>query len=195
MVKSSIALRSVSNISSADACQRLLLLAKAKTPILDSTYGNGLFWAGCEWPIIGMDVEPTRAKNLVGSFLCLPFLAGAFPTVVFDPPFHPFVGSAEQTRFSACGGNEKELKTQFIAGLRECWRVTQRHLLVKCQGFVHNHAPQWMPLWATGCLGDPFEWLIVWREAKRVSGRWVSTNSLRRNHADYLLFDKRGNKR
>ena len=86
-------------------------------------------------------------------------------------------------------------KELFQQGLEECWRVTSRHLLVKCQGFVHNHAPQWMPLWAIAVCGEPFEWLTVWRKGKRVSGRWTSTRSLRRNHADYLLFDRVGNYR
>ena len=33
------------------------------------------------------------------------------------------------------------------------------------------------------------------RDHKRISGRWISNNSLRRNHADYLLFSRKGNLR
>jgi len=151
--------------------------------------------ASNERDVIGLDILPGRAKTQVGDFRSLPFYDGEFPTVVYDPPFHPFVGSNEELRFSGMGKNEKEMRAGFEAGLRECWRVTSRHLLVKCQGFVHNHAPQWMPLWTTAICGEPFEWMIVWRKGKLVSGRWKSVNSLRRNHADYLLFDKKGNKR
>jgi hypothetical protein len=182
-------------MTSADAIEGLLALCRAREPILDCTYGSGTFWVGSERTVIGCDINPSRAKYQVADFRSLPFPDAAFPTVIYDPPYHPAVNSAEEERFAALGHNEKEMRVGFEQGLREAWRVSSRHLIVKCQGFVHNHAPQWMPLWTVGVLGEPFEWLIVTREHKRISGRWVSQNSLRRNHADYMLFDKRGNKR
>lgn len=188
-------MNSVILASSAEAVAGMLDLVCAPEPIVDVTYGSGTFWKGSQRKVIGSDIDTTRARGFVADFLCLPFRDGSVPTVVFDPPFHPRVNSAEEIRFKAIGSNEKEMKAAFIAGVTECWRVCQSYLLVKCQGFVHNHRPQWMPLWAIEVCGDPFEWLIVWRNGKRVSGRWRATNSLRRNHADYLLFSKRGNHR
>lgn len=188
-------MNSVIFCDSSEAVQGMLALVNAQQPILDVTYGNGTFWKGFEGKVIGMDINPERAKDVTGSFLAIPFPDGSFPTVVYDPPYHPDVHSAEEERFASLGKNEKELKMLYQAGLRECWRVTSRHLLVKCQGFVHNHAPQWMELWTCEVLGEPFEWLTVGREGKRISGRWVNVKSLRRNHATYLMFDKRGNKR
>jgi hypothetical protein len=185
----------VSKITSAEAMEGLLELTKAKEPILDLTYGSGNFWVGSKRQVLGCDLNPARAKDFVCDFTNLHFRDGEYESVIYDPPFHPFVGSAEQKLYSGLGRNEKELKELFCKGLKEAWRVTSRHLFVKCQGFVHNHAPQWMPLWAIDVCGEPFEWLIVWRDQKRSSGRWVSNNSLRRNHADYLVFDKKGNKR
>lgn len=182
-------------LTSAEAIESLLTLVKAQEPILDVTFGNGTFWVGSRRVVYGCDINPCRAKDRVADFRNLPFITGSYSTVVFDPPFHPFVNSAEQARFHGMGNNERELKDGFEQGVRECWRVTNTHLIVKCQGFVHNHAPQWMPLWAIAICGEPFEWLTVSRDGKRVSGRWISTLSLRRNHADYLLFSKRGNKR
>lgn len=163
--------------------------------VLDVTFGNGTFWKSTTRSVVGLDREIGRARDICADFTALPFRNSAFPVVVYDPPFHPKVNSAEETRFRAMGGNERELRTGFEAGLRECWRVVSYCLIVKCQGFVHNHAPQWMPLWAIGVLGEPFEWLIVHRDGKRISGRWRQSLSLRRNHADYLLFNKRGNRR
>jgi len=188
-------MKSVVEISAAGAVEGLLALVRAADPVLDTTYGNGDFWIGSTRKIVGCDIDPDRALSHVADFRSLPFSDSQFPTVVFDPPFHPYVGSAEEAQFKGMGRNEKELRADFDKGLRECWRVTSRHLLVKCQGFVHNHTPQWMPLWCVAICGEPFEWLIVTREHKRISGRWVNTLSLRRNHADYLIFDKRGNKR
>jgi hypothetical protein len=185
----------IHGITSGEAIEGLLSLVSAKEPILDVTYGNGTFWKDSKREVYGCDLNPERAKNQVADFLSLPFSNGSYPTVVFDPPFHPFVNSAEQARFHGMGVNEKELREKFQQGCAECWRVTSNHLIVKCQGFVHNHAPQWMPLWAIAICGEPFEWLIVSRDGKRVSGRWTSTLSLRRNHAEYLVFSKVGNKR
>lgn len=93
------------------------------------------------------------------------------------------------------GRADKELKNAFLSGLAEAWRVTDAYLLLKCQGFIHNHQPQWMPLWAVSLLGEPFEWMVVTRHGKRVSGRWKNVRSLRRRHADYMLFSRRGLKR
>jgi hypothetical protein len=188
-------MNSVIEATSAEAVEGLLALVNAQGPILDATYGSGDFWLGSVRDVYGCDIDPQRAKNRVADFRSLPFIDGQFPTVVFDPPFHPYVGSAEEAQFKGMGKNDKELRTQFDAGLKECWRITSRHLLVKCQGFVHNHVPQWMPLWAVQICGEPFEWLIVARDHKRISGRWKNTFSLRRNHADYMIFDKKGNKR
>ena len=173
-------MNSVSQCSCTEAVEALLHLVNAQEPILDCTYGSGNFWVGSSRQVVGCDLDPTRAKDIVCDFTALPFGDGAYQTVIYDPPFHPFVHSAEQKAYSGLGRNEKELKDLFQRGLAEAWRVSSRHLVVKCQGYVHNHAPQWMPLWTIEVCGEPFEWLIVWREGKRVSGRWVHTNSLRR---------------
>lgn len=188
-------MNSVEQITSAFAIEGLLTLVQAREPILDSTFGNGTFWKGSTRRVVGLDICCERARQVCADFRQLPFGDGAFPSVVFDPPFHPYVHSCEEDRFKGMGLNEKEMKIGFEIGLRECWRVTRRHLIVKCQGFVHNHRPQWMPLWAIAICGEPFEWLIVSRAHKVVSGRWKSFNSLRRNYADYLVFDKQGNHR
>ena len=188
-------MNSVVQCSSGEAVQGLLRLVKAERPIIDVTYGNGTFWKGTEMLTYGGDVDHARARDVVLDFTNLPFCDDSIATVVYDPPFHPYVNSAEEQRFKGMGQNEKQMRELFEKGLHECWRVVSRHLLVKCQGFVHNHRPQWMPLWAIGICGEPFEWLIASREHKRISGRWVNSLSLRRTHADYLLFDKKGNHR
>lgn len=188
-------MNSVVECQSWEAVDGLLQLVAAGEPIVDVTFGNGTFWRNSSRQVVGLDCLRGRAKHVVADFQALPLRNASVPTVVYDPPFHPSVGSAEEERFRSMGRNEKELRVAFETGLRECWRVTARHLLVKCQGFVHNHAPQWMPLWAIAICGEPFEWLIVARQQKRISGRWVTVRSLRRNHADWLLFDKEGNKR
>lgn len=184
----------VQQLSSRDAIGILCNLVNFNGKVLDTTYGNGLFWSDPS-NVIGCDLKPERAKDLCCDFHNLPFANNVFEMVVFDPPFHPFVGSHEEARFSGMGKNEKELKTLFQSGVAECWRVTSKYLIVKCQDYVHNHQVQWMPLWAINVCGEPFEWLIATRLGKLTSSRWVNVKSLRRNHADYLMFCKTGNHR
>lgn len=185
----------ITDVSSADAVESLLSLVNASDPILDPTYGHGVFWKHTTHEVWGFDIDIERSPRGVVDFTALPFSDATFPTVVFDPPFHPFVNSAEELRFSGLGKNDRELKQLFQAGVSECWRVTAQHLIVKCQGYIHNHRPQWMPLWAIEVCGEPFEWLLATRKGKRISGRWKSQRSLWRHHADYLLFNKSGNRR
>ena len=187
-------MNSVVECSSIEAVAGLLDIVGNPRPILDTTYGNGNFWADVQ-PDIGMDVNPERARDLCADFTALPLSDSSMACVVYDPPFHPNVGTREEAMFSTLGNNEKELRVLFESGLKECWRVSNHWVLVKCQGYIHNHAPQWMPLWAIAVCGEPFEWLVVTRKHKVISSRWVSNKSLRRNHADYMLFSKRGVKR
>lgn len=185
----------VVEISPAEAVERLLRLGGTTGPVVDVTFGNGQFWQGSSRRVIGLDLNPQRAKSAVADFRALPFPDASVGAVVYDPPFHPDVHSAEAARFSTAGSTEKQLQIIFRAGCAEAWRVTNDVLIVKCQGFIHNHAPQWMPLWAIDVCGEPFEWMVVTRKGKRMSGRWKTARSLRRRHADYLLFRKTGNKR
>lgn len=185
----------VEQLTSAQAIERLLSLVTYNGPILDVTYGNGKFWDNTTHSVVGCDLNPERAHKVCCSFFDLPFKDDAFEMVVYDPPFHPFVNSHEEARFSGMGRNSKELKAHFEMGLLEAWRVTSRFLIVKCQDYVHSHYPLWMPLWCVKQLGEPYEWLIGTRPSKIVSGRWTSIRSLRRNHADYLMFCKQGNYR
>ena len=182
----------IDQYSSPQAVKALLSLVTFTEPILDCTYGNGRFWVGSTRTIIGCDRAYGRARDCCCSFLALPFRDGSFELVVYDPPFHPSVHSHEEARFGSLGRNEIELKQLFVRGLHETWRVSGKYLLVKCQDYIHNHHPQWMPLWCVAELGEPYEWLIATRPSKLVSGRWTQVKSLRRQHADYILFSKVG---
>ncbi len=188
-------MNTVMEIGSAEAIEGLLSLVKAREPILDTTYGHGSFWRNSNRVVHGCDLDPGRAKNEVVDFTKLPYGDATFPTVIFDPPFHPNINSIELERYKGLGKNHRELKELFQTGVRECWRVTSRHLVVKCQGYINSNRPQWMPLWAIDICGEPFEWLMATRKNKRISSSWKRQASLYRNHADYLVFDKLGNYR
>lgn len=107
-------MNSVVEMTSAEAVAGLLELVHADDPILDVTYGSGDFWHGTSRTVYGCDLDPQRAKDQVVDFRTLPFDSGAYPTVVFDPPFHPYVGSREEEQFKGMGKNERELKEHFL---------------------------------------------------------------------------------
>lgn len=180
--------------STAEAIQGLLALTDAST-IIDVTYGNGKCWDGFNGKVIRADLNPTRALDVQCNFQALPFEDGSVDAVVYDPPFHPNVGTIHENRFATMGNNEHELKEQFVSGLLECHRVARKWVVVKCQNYIHNHKPQWMVLWAIAACGEPFEWLTAQSRQKITSGRWKSRKSLRHNESTYLLFCKRGNHR
>lgn len=144
--------------TTAQAIQGLLARTDAQR-VLDITYGSGLCWTGHPGIVIGCDRNFVRAKSVQCDFTALPFCDNAIDAVVFDPPFHPNVGTIYDTKFSTLGRNEKELRDLFMQGCREAWRVSNKWVIVKCQNYIHNHKPQWMVLWAIDALGAPFEWL------------------------------------
>lgn len=186
----------VIDATSAAAMASIIEVVGAQEPIVDLTYGSGLFWKGSDKKVFGCDLDQKRAKTVVADFFNLPFTDASCPTVVYDPPFHTKgSNSIEETRFKAMGANEKELKELYLRGLREAWRVTEKFLVVKCQGYIHNHRPQWMELWTCAELGEPYEWLTTRRPSKIVSSIWGKQRSLYRNHATYLVFCKKGNHR
>ncbi len=183
---------SVMQCSSAFAVEALLQLTGVSGPVLDTTFGSGTFWAKSTRDVVGCDVNPKRAKDVCCSFLQLPFIDNAFDAVVYDPPFHPNAKSAEVERYSYLGNSRHELESLFRAGCRESFRVARKFLIVKCQDFVNGSRVMWMPLWAIEELGNPWDWMVVWRPNKRVSGSWRTVRSLYRNHADWLVFSKVG---
>jgi hypothetical protein len=183
---------SVMQCSSAFAIEALLQLTGVSGPILDTTYGNATFWKGSQREVIGCDINLERAKDVCCSFLNLPFRDNSFAAVIYDPPFHPNAGSAEAERYSFLGESNSDLQNLFRAGCRESFRVAEQFLFIKCQDFVNGSRVLWMPLWAVSELGEPWEWLTVWRPNKRVSGSWRTVRSLYRNHADWLVFSKVG---
>src|SRR6185369_14730466 len=133
-------LTSVGSYSSTEAVHGLLKLVRAESPVLDVTYGNGTFWRDTDFRVVGLDKNPGRARHVRGDFKALPFASNSFPTVVYDPPYHPNgrSPSGEIVRYGSLGTNCASLKTEFLCGLSEAWRVSSRHLLVKCQSYVNG---------------------------------------------------------
>lgn len=115
--------------------------------VLDPTYGNG-DTAGGWWKRYTPD--PFTHHDLAGDgidFTDLPYEAGSFDTVCFDPPYVTSGGNSAlsgtfRKRFGidrVTGyGQEQELSDLIFAGLSECCRVARAFVLVKCMEFVSS---------------------------------------------------------
>jgi hypothetical protein len=180
--------------SSARAVDGLLrVLCPDAATILDATYGSGAFWTGQQdRQVIGMDVEPSRARDVVGDFTALPFRTGAVDLVVFDPPYHTDMGRATPSRMGTRFGTFAtldELQHAFAAGCREAWRVARIGVLVKCQDYIHASRFVEMTHWARTAIGQaPYQRLDLKRSHKLLDRKWGDQLSLYSNSATFLVF-------
>ena len=118
--------------------------------VLDPTYGYGTFWQ--VWRpkrLIGFDIDP--AKSLTGysvDFTDLPMEDRQVDAVVFDPPYklngNPSDTAGMDERFGVHTYTGWRDRMDLIRrGARECARVADRHLLVKCQDQVVSGKIRW----------------------------------------------------
>jgi hypothetical protein len=123
-------------------CARLGYLPE---PVLDVTYGRGLFWS---------DYKPEQFTahdlyHLDGvDFRHLPEADRSMATVVFDPPYKlngtPSLGDLDARYGVEIGGRDWKTRMQMMMdGFVECARVTNDYLLMKCQDQVVSGAVRW----------------------------------------------------
>ena len=181
--------------SSAKIVQRLAEMWWPGRMVLDATYGKGWFWKGFDLlRIVGCDRAIDRARYVACDFTALPFCDGAFPLVVFDPPFQPattdgLIGE----RFTKPVKGIAAVKELVVAGLKECWRVTSDGLIVKVQDYIHDHKPVWMSLWVHQTLGEPWDFVVRRHsDRKKMAPNWTRQLSVWRNHSTFWIYRKRG---
>jgi hypothetical protein len=130
-------------------CARLGLL-RPEWPTLDVTYGYGTFWN--VWKpdvLVGCDLNP--AKSPIGypvDYTALPFPDRSHTVVVFDPDYKltgtPWNTGGTDERY----GTDKPMRWQdrmanIRAGARECARVADLMVFVKCQDQVVSSKIRW----------------------------------------------------
>lgn len=116
--------------------------------VIDTTYGQfGGFWKQYQ-----PDDFTTNDLNAPGcdykeDFRSLPFSDRAFTTVVYDPPYKLNGTPADDDMDNRFGTGEKLNIAGRLAmiedGAVECWRITDRWLLVKCMDQVVSGAMCW----------------------------------------------------
>lgn len=123
-------------------------------PVLDMTYGLGVFWRRYRpEQLTTVDSDPRRKADHVCDFRALPFDDGAFGTVVFDPPYklngtsRPRGPAVADDRYGVAGDYLPTAERHGLIrdGIIEGARVLRRrgYLLVKCQDQVSSGRVHW----------------------------------------------------
>lgn len=176
--------------------------------VLDATYGEkGGFWK--EWAppgdnLVTNDLNAPQAMEH-HDFRMLPFAGCTWGTVVFDPPYKlsgtPAMREMDQ-RFGTAEEHAKlnrEGKLAMIrAGAIECWRVTNRWLLVKVQDQVEGGIVRWQAKMVVDAL-EPLG--ALWRDQFLLlrdpipQDRTKVQRRARSNYSTLLIFQRGGRKR
>lgn len=132
-------------------CARLGYL-RSEWKTLDPTYGYGTFWQ--KWQpdeLVGTDLDPAKSTTGRGvDFTCLPWQAGTFDAVVFDPPYklngNPSDTAGMDERYGVHTYTDWRDRMELIRrGLTECDAVYNGtgYLLLKCQDQVCSGKVRW----------------------------------------------------
>lgn len=138
--------------------------------VLDCTYGLGKFWTKYRPSgLIGSDMNPEKAPDVVANFTMLPFDHASVDVVVFDPDYKlsgtPALGSFDARYGTDVAKTPVERLRGITEGAHEAARVARKHLLVKCQDQVVSGEMCWQSAEVTQAIvaeGRP-----GWRLAER----------------------------
>jgi len=172
--------------------------------IVDATVNAGRFWRGSSHRVLGMDIEPRYAPNLVGDNMAMPFRSDAIDVLVYDPPHVPNQGRDRAKDFTRRFGlglksaveNGHNFTHLYAAFVREAHRVVREEgiLLCKITDYVHNHRLQWAHLEMVRAATDAgfkaCDCIVKIRSAPIVDPKWKTAHHARRQHCYWLVFRK-----
>jgi hypothetical protein len=169
-----------------------VLFPDART-ILDMTYGKGNFWNGkADVEVVGIDLDPGRARDVCADFTRLPFADGAFDVAIFDPPYQWDMGRGKASIIGALFGtygSEADAKRAVQLGSLEAWRVSRLGVLVKVQNYIHASRLVHMTRWVEDAIPSPlYDELHLVNPRKLIVPRWKDQLSVYRNHSTFLAF-------
>jgi len=127
-------------------------------PILDLTYGRGTFWKRLpDLEIVGNDLDPAKGDHH-HDFADTPWTDGAFPAVVFDPPYKGGGASSlppgykwpdDHYGLGKAVLSPSDLERTYTEGVKEAARLASQFVLVKLQDHVSSGRLQPLSVWAT----------------------------------------------
>lgn len=186
----------------------------AAQTVLDCTYGAGRFW---KWEhnlkVTGVDIDPPVPVTLQADYRTLPFKAGSFDVMCFDPPFifskgirrvtgtNRFFKAAEDARPEARSHANHQLNlprnpSDLLDHCRAIFNqrtLAKQGLIIKGQDLIVQKADWWsynvMKLGEELGLGLPTDLLIQHSPAARlIDPRWKNQRHFRRAHCIYLIY-------
>lgn len=183
----------------AELLERLfrVLLPDART-VLDATFGNGKFWDGrLPLSVVGVDINPARARDVCADFTRLPFRDGAFDVTIFDPPYVTEAGNDGLIgrRFGSYP-TIADLRAAVQAGAQEAWRVSRIGVVVKVMDYVHASRLVRMSRWVEDAIpADLYDVAYLESRSKLEDPKWSRAGgqlSVRSTATTWLVWRKDG---
>jgi hypothetical protein len=172
--------------------------------ILDATVNGGRFWRRSVRPVVGLDLDSRHRPTICADNAAMPFGAGVFDAVIYDPPHIPNQGRDQSkdfnTRFGLGARSAKEngysFSHTFPAFMAEAWRVLVQEgvLFCKITDYVHNHRYQWahVDLIQSGREAGftACDCIIKVRRGPIIDPKWKVAHHSRRQHCYWIVFRK-----
>jgi hypothetical protein len=172
--------------------------------ILDATVNGGRFWRRSVRPVVGLDLDSRHRPTICADNAAMPFRAGVFDVVIYDPPHIPNQGRDQSkdfnTRFGLGARSAKEngysFSHTFPAFMAEAWRVLVQEgvLFCKITDYVHNHRYQWahVDLIQSGREAGftACDCIIKVRRGPIIDPKWKVAHHSRRQHCYWIVFRK-----
>lgn len=190
----------------AELLEKMLCFYPQSKPkdILDATVNQRRFWRGSRRKVIGMDIDPRVAADILADNCSMPCKDASFDVVVYDPPHVPNQGKDRSKDFNDRFGlvvkssaeNGYNLTHTFRPFLKEAYRVLRQEgvLLSKIADYVHGHRFQWahvelinaaIEIGFTAC-----DCIVKVRKGPITDPRWKKAHHARRQHCYWIVLRK-----
>jgi hypothetical protein len=169
-----------------------VLFPDARTA-LDMTYGSGKFWTGSDAvEVTGIDIDPSRARDVVADFTRLPFADGSFDVAIFDLPYLSDVSKKNPGLVGRRFGSfptSLDVECAVRLGCLEAWRVSRLGVIVKCQQHIHASMFVDMQGWVRDAIDHPLYGQVEQvRPSKLLDPKWTDQLSAWSNSATFLAY-------
>jgi SAM-dependent methyltransferase len=190
----------------AELLEQMLCFYPKKKPrdILDATINAGRFWRGSTRKIVGMDIDPKFAPDILASNCEMPCNDTSFDVVVYDPPHVPNQGKDRSKdfndRFGLIGKSPAKTGYNFTHTFRpfllEAFRVLRKDGILFCKiaDYVHGHRFQWAHIEVINAAVEigftACDCIVKVRKGPITDPRWKKAHHARRQHCYWIVLRK-----